>query len=279
MKKFLWTTTTMALLATSSAFAGEEIVAAADVGYTPYAIATSTGAFEGMDIDIARAMEKYMDVKIKVIDQPWSATIPGLKASKFDMILAPATITEERAASGLAYTEGYADAVFSFLVKADGLKVDTLEDLRGKVVATNKGNIFDRWLTKRKDKYGWTVNRFDKYSDAAAAVAVGQADAAMMYTAAAGWLSKQNAQFSVSGHTVNEGRAYGYIFRADSADLRAKVDAAIECVKLSGEMAVIYERWTGIKPAADSLSYTTVPGYGPVGISNYDDTKHEMDCG
>lgn len=265
-----------ALLLTTSAHSAE-ITAAADVGYAPFAVVDEDGSFKGLDIDIAKALSEEMGEEITVIDQPWSATIPGLMAKKFDMILAPATITDERA-QNILFAEGYGDATFGLLLNASSADVASLEDLRGKTVATNKGNLFDRWISEEAGKYDITVARFDKHSDAAAAVASGQADAAIMYSASAGWLAKENPIFKPSTFMVDRKEYFGYAFHKEDVALRNKVDAALECLKKKGVIKEIFEKWTGIEPMADGMTATPVAGYGPEGITGYDATAHEGSC-
>ncbi|WOI57904.1 transporter substrate-binding domain-containing protein [Palleronia sp. LCG004] len=254
-----------------------EIVAAADVGYAPFAMVAPDGTFEGIDIDIAKALSEELGEEIRVIDQPWSATIPGLMAGKFDMILAPATITEERAQS-ILFAEGYGDATFGLLLNAGNDDVTSLEDLRGTTVATNKGNLFDRWISGQAEQYDITVARFDKHSDSAQAVATGQADAALMYSASAGQLSKEQPIFKPSSFYVDEQQYFGYAFNKDDAELRNRVDAALECLKIKGEIAAIFEKWTGITAIENSITGTPVAGYGPEGLTGHDATKHETTC-
>jgi len=67
--------------------AAQTIVAASDVGLPPFSMTGDDGQYEGMDIDIAAALSKQMGETIKVIDQPWSTTYPGLNAGKFDIVL------------------------------------------------------------------------------------------------------------------------------------------------------------------------------------------------
>lgn len=267
----------LGVAALSAGTAQAEIVAAADVGYAPFAMVAPDGSYEGIDIDIAKALSEQLGEEIKVIDQPWSATIPGLMAGKFDMILAPATITEERAQS-ILFAEGYGDATFGLLLNARNDDVSSLEDLRGKTVATNKGNLFDRWISGEADQYDITVARFDKHSDSAQAVATGQADAAVMYSASAGQLSKEQPIFKPSSFYVDKQQYFGYAFNKDDAELRNRVDAALECLKSKGEIAKIFEKWTGIAPIENSMTGTAVAGYGPEGLTGYEAGDHEMAC-
>jgi len=267
----------LAIAGHSASVSADTIKAASDVGLPPFSMSGDDGKFQGMDIDIADALSKQLGDTIHVIDQPWSTTYPGLNAGKFDIVLSPATVSAERA-KAMLFVEPYGDAVYGFLTAKAGAKIAKVEDLRGKTIAVNKGNLFDRWLTQRQAEYGWTINRFDKTSDAAAAVASGQADAAMMYVAAAGWLAKQNTALTPSEFVINNGEVYAYAVRLGDKALRDRLDRAMECLKKDGTLAAIYTKWTGLKPLADGVVMTITPGYGVKGFDNYDPTAHDLTC-
>lgn len=267
---------TFALLHAGNAWSAT-IKAASDVGLPPFSLTGDDGKYQGMDIDIAAALSKQLGETIEVIDQPWSTTYPGLNASKFDIVLSPATVSAERA-KGMLFVEPYGDAIYGFLTAKSAAKISKVDDLRGKTIAVNKGNLFDRWLTQRQAEYNWTINRFDKTSDAAAAVASGQADAAMMYVAAAGWMSKQNPSLTTSDFVINNGEVYAYAVRLADKELRDRLDRAMECIKKDGTLSAIYTKWTGLKPLADGVVLTIMPGYGVKGFDNYDATAHELSC-
>lgn len=267
----------LALACALSAQAAETITAAADVGYPPFASVGASGEFEGMDVDIAKALSRQMGTEIRIIDQAWSTTYAGLNAGKFDMVLSAAMITEERAQSML-FVEPYGDATYQFVQRASDDKITSPENLRDKVVAVNRGNLFDRWLTERQDQYGWSINRYDKNSDAVQAVASGQADAALVYSASAGDAAKKAPMLTVSDFVINNGEVYGYSVRRDDVELRNELDAALECIKRSGELADIYRKWTGLEPLEGGAVTTVYPGYGAPGYPNYDPSEHTPDC-
>jgi polar amino acid transport system substrate-binding protein len=254
----------------------ETIKAASDVGLPPFAMTGDDGKFQGIDMDIAAALSKQMGAEIEIIDQPWSTTYPGLNAGKFDIVLSPATVSAERAKSML-FVEPYGDAVYGFLTRKTA-PIAKIDDLRGKVIAVNKGNLFDRWLSQRQAEYGWTINRFDKTSDAASAVASGQADAAMMYVAAAGWMARQNPALMPSTFIINNGEVYAYSVRLADHALRDRLDRALECLKQDGTLAAIFEKWTGLAPLPGGAVVTITPGYGVANYANYDPTPHTLTC-
>lgn len=251
------------------AFAQDKIVAASDVGYQPFSSAKPSGGYEGIDIDIAAALSKEMGKTIEVMDQPWSTTFAGLNAKKFDMVLSPAMITKERSEQVL-FAQAYGDATYQFVLKKGGVKVSTPADLKGKVIAVNKGNLFDKWLTARQAEFGWTINRYDKNSDAIQSVASGQTDAALVYSAVAGYVAKQSPVLATSDYVINNGEVYGYGFRKEDKAMRDKVDLALQCLKKNGTLAAIYEKWTGLKALPDGAMLKVTAGVGQPGFAGYD---------
>src|SRR5690606_26528945 len=133
----------IALLALSGgADAQQTLRVAADVGYAPHAMANPTGSAEGYNIDIAHAIAQKLGMNVEVIDQQYSAIFAGRNAKKYDMIVAPVTITEERA-KNMLLTEPYADSDYQFIIKKGAAQITSLDDLKGKVIAVNKGNLYD----------------------------------------------------------------------------------------------------------------------------------------
>ncbi|SMH27731.1 substrate-binding periplasmic protein [Mesorhizobium australicum] len=279
MKRHIHFATLAATIAFLSPAAAQkaEIVAATDVGYAPFAFVADDGTYAGIDIEIAEALSAAMGITIKVIDQPWSSTFPGLAAGRFDMILAPAVINEERAESVL-FTEPYADAPFGFLVRADSPAITGMEDLRNKTVATNKGSAFDRWITERAEEYSINVARYDKNSDAAQAVGTGQADAAIAFTSAAGWIARENEMFAVAPFQIDSGTHLGYAVNHKDPELRDRIETALECLKTRGVIAAAFEKWTGVAVAETDTARTPVPGFGAPNFKGYDETRHEVEC-
>ena len=160
-----------AMLAAGTASA-ETMKVAADVGYSPHVMASASGGVEGYNVDIMDEMAKRMGVKHEVIDQEWSGIFAGLAAGKYVVIIAPTTVTKERAGKML-FGEPYFEVNYQFLIKKGSPQVNKLGDLAGKKIAVNKGNFYDKWLSapERMDKYKWELVRFGKNADAIQAVA------------------------------------------------------------------------------------------------------------
>ncbi|SDH98065.1 substrate-binding periplasmic protein [Alloyangia pacifica] len=264
-------------LTPASLLAQEKITAASDVGFAPYSMKSMSGEFEGIDIDIAKRLSEISGIDIEVIQQPWSTTFAGLAAGKFDAMWSAATMTPERQEM-MAFIEGYGEALDGLLMRASDDDIAGAEDLQGKTIAINKGSSADAWLTERQDEFGITIARFETSPDAVQAVISGQADGYMMYKTAAGFAAKKQPMLKVSSFAIRKGAPYGYAVRPEDLELRNKLDAAMECLKASGELDEIYVKWTGLQPEPGGITNTPQPGFGQPGTKFYEETDHEMAC-
>lgn len=253
------------------------LVAGADVGNAPYIMAKPDGTYDGFDVEkLAEIARRLGRPGYKLVDQQWAGIFAGLNAKKFDFIMASTVITEERAKS-LLFTEGDHGNDYRFLVKKTAPDLKSFDELRGKVIAVNQGNVYDKWLADRQEKYGWTVDRYAKNEDAVTAVLAGRAFANLASNGATVWTAMKNPVLKPS-LLIDSGQVKGMAFRQDDAALRNQVENAIECMKLDGTIAKLHEKWLGAKPEPGSPAVTVMAGYGQPGLPGYDPTPHDPIC-
>ena len=265
------------ICAASMGAQAETLKVAVDIGYAPHVMAKASGGVEGYNVDLMAAMAKQLGVEYEIVDQEWSGIFAGLHSGKFHAIIVPTTITKERT-SKMLFTEGYMDVAWQFLIRKGQPQVKTLDDLKGKTVSVNKGNFFDKWLSKRQEKYGWKILRFGKNSEAVMAVATGRADASLAGDTVAGWTAKKNPMVVPSELRIQSGLVGGFVFRPKDAALRKRFEVAIECLKKDGTVASIHKKWTGSMPAADGAAHKVRVGVGEPGFEGYDATPHGGSC-
>lgn len=253
------------------------LVVAADVGFAPHAMAKPEGGYEGFNVDMAEEIARRMGREgAEIIDQEWSGIFAGLNAGRYEFIIAPTTMTTERAES-LLFTEGYLDTDYTFLIRADGEEITALEDLAGKTIAVNNGSAYDIWATENQETYGFEIQRYGKNADAIQAVLTNRADTNLAGNTVSGWAAKQNPRVKTS-YTISTGRVFSIPFRLDDVETRNQVEAIVECMKLDGTYAALHEKWFGAPPPAGATALTVSVGVGQPGYPGYDPTPHPLSC-
>jgi len=264
-------------LSAAPSFAESPIKSALDGNAPPYAQPKLDGSIEGLTVDMTQEISKRIGREITLDAMAFSALVPALQAGTYDMLSVPFTATKERSDAFLL-TEGIWSADLAFLIPARGDQVTDYAQFKGKTIATNKGNAYEKWAREKASDYGWTVESYGSLSDAAQAVQAGRADAALVGVATGYTIAKKSPALKVSDLRVETGQYYSYPVPKASPELRAQLDRAIECIKADGTAAKLYEKWLGTAPAAGSLEVTPQPGIGPVGLGNYDATPHDLAC-
>lgn len=265
------------LLLGLSAAQAEPLKVAADVGYAPWAMQGPDGAVTGFVVDVANDIAKRMGrEKAEIVDVNFSAIFAGLFAGRYDAIMAPMEITEVRAEQ-LLFTEGYMSSGLALVTAAGETGIKSPEDLKGKVLATNSGSQSDTWATENEAKYGYTVQRYDKDTDAMQAVVSGRAAANIVNVNVAQYAASKNDKIAVAVRLYSD-REIGYAVRKEDGKLRTEVENALECMKLDGTIAGIHQKWFGELPEPANAMMRVYVGYGAAGFEGYEPTYHVPEC-
>ncbi len=261
----------------ASPLAAQTIHTGVDATFAPHAMVKLGGGLEGFNIDMANEIAKRLGRPIEIEGTQFSELIAGLNAKKYDWIAAPTTVTPERAKQML-FTEGYLDTDFQFLIKKSDPEIASLDDLKGKTIALNKGSAYEAWAKDNAEKYGFKYDVYDTNADAVQAVLSGRASANLAGNTAAAWAAKQNPLLKLT-YTIKTGLVWAIPFRLDDATGRDKVDDVVKCMKLDGTFAKLGEKWFGTKPAPGSAAVKVNDGHGVPGMPGYEPTAAPPKCG
>ncbi|UOM34706.1 transporter substrate-binding domain-containing protein [Acuticoccus sp. I52.16.1] len=264
------------LIAAPLAASAQSLKTGVDGTFAPHAFPTLDGKTEGFNMDLGAALGEALGTEVEIDVTQWSGLLPGMQAGTYDFVLAPTTVTEERAGN-MIFTEPYLNTDFQFVTKKGAPEITDLKEFDGKVIAVNKGSAYDQWARDIAGDIGWTVESYGTNLDALQAVMSGRAFANVAGNTNSAWAVKTNPQLQLS-YLYSTGKVFSIPLRTDNTELRAKLDMALECLKESGKLAELHEKWFGYAPAADSATATIYPGVGIPDMPGYDATEHELSC-
>lgn len=215
--------------------------------------------YKGVDRDLIEEVAKELGVKAKHIDLPWTSVLPGLEAKKFDLVIAPVTITKERM-KRYAFTVPISEATAAMMKRADDKTINKPEDIAGKKVGGGKGTSqlaqvkeFGQSLPTPPDVREY-VDSNQSYADLAA----GRIDASVNSLPNLAFAAAQRKEtFAVVLPPFGKPSYFSWVGRLgdDDKSLVEAVNAALVKIQKDGRMATIQKKWFGVSQELP----TTVP--------------------
>lgn len=249
---------------------------AVDSTFAPHAMMKLDGGVQGFNVDLGREIAKRLGREIEIEPAEFSGLVPGLNSRRYDFLIAPVTVTPERARS-LLFTEGYLDTDYTFLGRKDAPALENLEQLKGKVLAVNKGSNYESWAKENASKYGFRYDVYGGNADAVQAVQASRADYNLAGTTVVAWAAKQNPRLATS-YTIKTGLVWALAFRKDDKAGRQQVSNVLKCMKQDGTIAKLAKTWFGFTPGADTWAVRIAPGTGVPDMDGYDATPVTPKC-
>lgn len=139
---------------------GKTWIIAMDTVFRPFEFTDENGDFVGIDVDIINAVAADQGFNIEIQSLGWDAAVAAVQAGQADGLIAGASITDDRKASGWIFSDSYYDASQTFVV-AEGSDIKSFEDLAGKNVAVKNGTAGAAFADSLKEEYGFTVSVFE----------------------------------------------------------------------------------------------------------------------
>ena len=119
----------------------KEYNVALDGTFAPHAMPKLSGGIEGFNVDLANEIGKRLGAKMNITAAQWSGLIPAMQAGKYDFLVAPTTITEERAKTMLFTDDKIGETTVQLHNATSGSQTDWLiltndkEEIVGELLA------------------------------------------------------------------------------------------------------------------------------------------------
>lgn len=161
-------------------------------------------------------------------------------------MIAGASITEERKASGWIFSDGYFTATQSMAV-AQGTGITGFEDLKGHSVAVKVGTMGEDYADSLAEQYGFTVVPFGSSLAIYMAVTGGQCAACFDDTPVLEDYIRSGGIFlQLVDGTSNEGSDYGFVvFSPEKQELVDRFNAGLANIRASGVYDEILAKYLG----------------------------------
>ena len=246
MKRFFALVLCACLFAAAGCAAAESYVIATDTVFKPFEYTDASGNFVGIDVDILAAIAEDQGFEYTLNSLGWDAAIAACQAGQADGMIAGASITEERKASGWIFSDGYFDATQCMTV-AEGSDIASFDDLKGKSVAVKTGTQGATYAESLKDEYGFDLTYFEDSPTMYQAVLGGQCvgcfeDTPIMKAS----IKDGDLALKVLDDTASDPAPYGFaIFSEDSQELLDMFNKGLADIKDNGKYDEILKKYLG----------------------------------
>lgn len=230
----------------------KKLTVGTEAAYPPFEF-VKDGKIVGFGKDLLDAIAADWGVEVIQLDLPFQGILPGLLAEKFDFVATSVGINADRA-KRYAYTLPIADSTAYVLKKAGNSNIKTVEDLRGKIVATQLASAVDpvaKGLNERlkaSSGNGFAdLKLFPTFNDSFLAVANGTADAAVAGLPVLQNLTRERpGVFEIVGRAAEVQSLNAWVVRPEDQDLRSAINKVILKLKADGKFTAMQSKWLGM---------------------------------
>lgn len=222
-----------------------EIIAGMCAMYPPFESRNAeTGEIEGFDIDLSTAMSEELGVKIVNTDAEFVTLIEGVKQGKFDLIISGLSQRDEFEGN-INTTEPYYKIDVSIVVLDENKDINTLEDLKGKVVGVQSSGSATE-IQAEKIEGLKELKRYNYNPEIFSDLRAGRIDALVVaYTYAVTEFKSHGDIRVLDEPLINTNLVMATAYEAD--ELTTKVNEALQAVKDSGKYDELVEKWLTIR--------------------------------
>lgn len=220
--------------------------------YAPFNYTNADGTLGGFDVDMANAICEDMQVTCEITAQDWDGIIPGLKAGKYDAIVAAMSITPERAQQ-VAFTDPYFSNSLVFLAKKDSrFDPKSSSDIDAHSIAAQRSTVSSQWLEGAYPTANMKL--YDTLSNAFLDLGSGRVDAMISdKLPALEWLSSESGvDYVVKGDEIDINDHFAIAVRPGD-ELQAKINQSLANLKANGTYEKINQKYFAL-PTSDTTT-------------------------
>lgn len=241
--------------------ATKKVTVGTEAAFPPFEF-VKDGKIVGYGKDILDHAVAGLGAELNQLDVPFQGILPGLLAGKFDFIATTLVISPERAGK-FAFTMPIAEGGSSLMKRRGDARINTLDDLNGKIVATQLGTGTEKHMRehnealKKQGKSGYKEFKlFTAMPEAILALANGQVDAVgSLLPNLAVVVKERPGAFEIVGPMQADKTWLAWAARPEDTDLRDYINGKIKELRDSGKLYDLQLKWFGMRMEIPDTGY------------------------
>ena len=222
---------------------GKTYVIYSDNSFAPFEYYDeSAKAYVGLDMDILAAIAEDQGFKYEMHNEGFDASMGAVQSGQADAMIAGMTIRPDRAET-FDFSDGYFDDGQIMVVAKDG-DIDSLDDLKGKIVAAKTSTVSSEYCESIMDEYGFTIQYYEDSPTMYTAVINGTNACCFEDRSVVGWAIKQEGlALKTIGDVVNPG-SYGFaVKKGQNPELIEMFNKGLANIKANGTYDKLLEKY------------------------------------
>lgn len=233
-----------------------------DSSFAPFEYQNDSGKYEGIDVDLIKAIAKQQGFNIEISNPGFDAALNAVQTGQADGVMAGMSITDARKEI-FDFSDAYYTSNILLAVKKES-SVKSYDDLSGKTVGAKNGTSSYTWLSEHAAQYGYILRAFDEASTMYDSLNSGSIEALMDDEAVLRYAIKQGRNFDTPTDGEKSGE-YGFaVNKGANPELLEMFNNGLAALVKSGEYDKIVSKYLGStdskKSTSSSVDETTIWG-------------------
>jgi len=207
------------------------IIVGTEASFAPYEYLEGDEVV-GVDMDIAKAIADYLGKELVIKNMDFDGALAAVASGQVDFVAAGVSISEERLET-MDFSVEYVDNTEVVVVNKENPTVSSLDDLDGKIIGVQQGNIADFWVEENVNAK--EIRRYTKFGQAAEDLKNGKIDCIVMDNLPAEEMVEANPELTILDGVLFEDK-YAIAVKKGNKELLEAINTVIEQLKTEGKI-------------------------------------------
>lgn len=208
-----------------------KLIVGTEAGFAPYEYMEGNDVV-GIDMDIAKAIADSMGKELEIKNMAFDGALLAVQNGTIDFVAAGVSVDEERQ-KVMDFSTDYVDSTEVVVVNKENPMVASVEDLAGKVVGVQLGNIADFYVEENIEAK--EIKRYTKFAQAAEDLKNGKIDCIVMDQFPAEDMVAANPELSILDGMLFQDK-YAIAVKKGNTELLDQINTVIQQLKDEGKI-------------------------------------------